>query len=95
MKIKFGLGRTIQTVTFENIRPSIEIEDEPQNTGESNTAAEWIYETPKECYERLSELGNRLLDLEVEKINNNLKNLENKEKDEWVNKYNKTMHKEV
>ena len=94
MNIKVGLSKTVNIGNFENIKPSVEVEDSPKFIfRDANGLQTEDIETIEECYERLSELCNRLLNIEVEQITSSLKGLEHKEKDEWVNKYNKIMHK--
>ena len=57
MKIKVGLERTINLGNYENIRPSIEIEDEV----EAN-------ETPEECHLRLTTLRDKLFEKDTEAL---------------------------
>lgn len=57
MKIKVGVERLFKIQQFENIRPSIEIEDEV----EAN-------ETPEECHARLITLRDELFEKDVETL---------------------------
>lgn len=78
MKIRVGLSQTIKLGegnSFEFIKPSVEVEDELQKTGgvdESTT--EWLYETPEECYDRLSKLCHKLLYQEILKFEQQAEN---------------------
>lgn len=81
MKIRVGLSQTIKLGegnSFEFIKPSVEVEDElshvgwKENTGGENEIAKKtklsIYETPEECYDRLSKLCHKLLYQEILKF---------------------------
>lgn len=57
MKIKVGVERTINLGNYENIRPSIVIEDEV----EAN-------ETPEKCHLRLVTLRDKLFEKDVETL---------------------------
>lgn len=77
MKIRVGLSKTINLGNFENLKPSIEIEDELQKGNLRDGLEEGkIYqtddmfdkETPEECYLRLTKLCHRLLAKEIRKF---------------------------
>lgn len=84
MKIRVGLSQTINIGNFENVRPSVEVEDEPQHVGwKENTDGEneiakktklCVYETPEECYDRLSKLCHKLLYKEIIKFEQQTEN---------------------
>lgn len=57
MKIKVGVERLFKLEQFENLRPSIEIEDEV----EAN-------ETPEECHLRLITLRDKLFEKDAEAL---------------------------
>ena len=58
MKIRVGVSKTINIENFENVKPTIEIEDDVQSD-----------ETPEECHERLLKLCTKLFNREERKIN--------------------------
>ena len=58
MKIRVGVSQTINLQNFENIKPTVEVED---GTRED--------ETPEECHERLLKLCTKLMNREIRKIN--------------------------
>ena len=58
MKIRVGVSKTINIGNFENIKPTIEVEDDTQEG-----------ETPEECHERLLKLCTKLFNREERKIN--------------------------
>ena len=60
MKIRVGVSKTINIGNFENIKPTIEVED-TLNTVDG--------ETPEECHERLLKLCTKLFNREERKIN--------------------------
>lgn len=97
MKVRVGLSKTINIGNFENLKPSVEIEDELQyiNKTYDKKICDKELETPEECYERLYQLCSILLNNEIKKINSSISTLENKEKEEWVTKYKSTMKKEI
>ena len=58
MKIRVGVSKTINIENFENVKPTIEVEDDVQPD-----------ETPEECHERLLKLCTKLFNREERKIN--------------------------
>ena len=58
MKIRVGVSKTINIGNFENVKPTIEVEDDTQED-----------ETPEECHERLLKLCTKLFNREERKIN--------------------------
>lgn len=71
MKIKVGLSKTINIGNFENVKPSVEIEDDLQEIEILHPKEKYFeqkLETAEECYERLAKLCHRLLVKEIKKF---------------------------
>ena len=75
MNIRVGISRTINTGNFENIKPSVEVEDSLLED-----------ETYEEGYERIKNVCQELFNSEMEYIEEDVKN---EEKKKWTDKYNK------
>jgi len=77
VKIRVGLSQTINIGNFENVRPSVEVEDDPQfkiKTKTISSLGEKEVETTEECYERLSKLCHKLLYKEIIKLEQQTQN---------------------
>jgi len=79
MKIKVGISKTINIGNFENIKPSIEVEDALMEN-----------EDYEDAHERISKICHELFNEEL----TNVLNIEKgEEKKKWISKYQETMEK--